>query len=334
MSHRTLVGAALAIAVLAAACGRPAETAPSPTSNEAVTFSSCGQDISFERPPERVVTLDQSSTEILLALGLQDRMVGTSNLKTEIAPEYQAAYQKVKVIAPKIPTAEQLRAATPDFVIGSFTDYYTKDRVGTREELRELGLPSFVSAVDCPQDNAKGMTPFDLLFADYETLGRIFGVEDRATKLIADQRAVVETASETRPKVSGEPSVVWIYSVFNGLPYVAGATSLPAEMSRLVGAKNVFDDVKEDWPEASWEQIAQRDPDFIVIGDLPERGATGDSAADKLKLMKKHPTVSQLSAVRENRILQMPGIELDPSVRTVHSLGLLVDGMKDLGYVR
>ncbi|MBM7785730.1 ABC transporter substrate-binding protein [Tenggerimyces flavus] len=333
MPYRTLAGA-LMLAVLASACGGPAETSSSPSGAPTVQLDSCGQQLSFEQPPERVVTLDQSSTEILLALGLQDRMAGTSNLKTEIAPEYQAAYAKVPVVAPKIPTAEQLRAATPDFVIGSFTDYYTKDRVGTRAELSELGLPSYVSAVDCPQDNKTGMTPFDLLFADYESFGRVFGVEDRASKLVKDQRAVVEQASATKPKVTDTPTVVWIYSVFNGLPYVAGATSLPAEMSRLVGAKNAFDDIDEDWPEASWEQIAQRDPDFIVLGDLPKRGAKGDSAADKLQLMKEHPTVSQLSAVRENKVLQMPGIELDPSVRTVHSLGLLVDGMRDLGYVR
>lgn len=334
MSSRTLAGVAAAFAMVASACGGPAEPAPSSSSTTAVTLTSCGQELSFQRPPERAVTLDQSSTEILLALGLQDRMAGTSNLKTEIAPEYRAAYAKVPVIAPKIPTAEQLRAATPDFVIGSFTDYYTKDRVGTRAELTELGLPSYVSAVDCPQDNKAGMTPFDLLFADYESFGRIFGVQDRASKLVTEQRAVVQQASATKPKVEDAPTVVWIYSVFNGLPYVAGATSLPAEMSRLVGAKNAFDDIDEDWPESSWEQIAQRDPDFIVLGDLPKRGAKGDSAADKLQLMKEHPTVSQLTAVREDKVLQMPGIELDPSVRTVHSLGLLVEGMRDLGYVR
>lgn len=330
MSYRAVAGAVLAFAFIATACEGP--TGEPTTSSAAVTLTSCGQKLSFDQPPERAVTLDQSSTETLLALGLQDRMVGTSALKTKVAKEYQAAYAKVPVLSPKILTAEQLRAATPDVVVSSFTANYTTDRVGTREELDELGLPSFVSAVDCPKDNSVGRTPFDLLFTDYENLGRIFGVEDQAAKLVADQRAAVQKTAET--KATGEPTVLWLYSVYKGLPYVAGKGGMPSEMSRLVGAKNAFDDIAEAWPEVSWEQIAQRDPDFIVIGDLSERGAPGDSAAEKLEMMRKDPTVSQLSAVRENRIIEVPGIEMDPSVRTVHTLELLVAGMRDLGYVR
>ncbi|GAA2839724.1 ABC transporter substrate-binding protein [Nonomuraea rubra] len=296
--------------------------------------SSCGQELSFSSPPERVVTLDQSSTETLLALGLQDRMAGTSNLKTAVAPQYRAAYDSVPVLNPKILTGEQLRAATPDLVVSSFAALYTKDRVGTREELRGLGLPSYVSVVDCPQAGGAGPTPFDLLLRDYENLGRIFRVEDRAAKLIAEQRRVIDRASKGRSAVTGEVTVVWLYSVYAGLPYVAGHGGMPSAMSELVGVRNAFDDVDEDWPEVSWEEIARRDPDVIVIGDLSERGAPGDSAAEKLDMLRKEPTMSQLTAVKANRVIEVPGIEMDPSVRTVNTLGLFVEGLRKLGHVR
>ncbi|MFE1775024.1 ABC transporter substrate-binding protein [Streptomyces sp. NPDC059008] len=297
-------------------------------------MASCGQQLSFSQPPERVVTLDQSSTETLLALGLQDRMVGTSNLKTKIAPQYRAAYGKVPVLHPKILTGEQLRAATPDFVVSSFADLYTKDRVGTRKELQGLDLPSFVSAVDCPQANKPGLTPFERLFQDYENLGRIFHVEARASALVSQQRKVTTQAVKARKGLASRPSVVWVYSVFNGVPYVAGNGGMPSDMSRLIGARNAFDDINEEWPEVSWEEIAKRDPDVIVIGDLSERGTPGDSAEEKRTMMRKHPVVSQLAAVRKNRVIELPGIEMDPSVRTVHALQQFVDGMKDLGYGR
>ncbi|WP_220448637.1 ABC transporter substrate-binding protein [Nonomuraea mesophila] len=299
-----------------------------------MTVGSCGQELSFTGPPERVVTLDQSSTETLLALGLQDRMVGTSNLKTRVAPQYQGAYDGVPVLNPKILTAEQLRAATPDLVVSSFTALYTKDRVGTREELHQLGLPSYVSAVDCPDASDSSLTPFDLLLRDYENLGRIFRVEDRAAKLIAEQRHAIDQAAKVRSSVTGEPTVVWLYSVYAGLPYVAGNGGMPSAMGKLVGVRNAFDDVKEDWPEVSWEEIAERDPDIIVIGDLSERGAPGDSAAEKLGVIRKDPTMAQLTAVKENRIVEVPGIEMDPSVRTVNTLGLLVEGLRKHGHVR
>ncbi|MFF1777662.1 ABC transporter substrate-binding protein [Streptomyces virginiae] len=344
MRHHARIGIPLALtltlALATTGCSTPTDDrAPrgEPAARTAA-FDSCGRQLTFDRPPRRTVALDQTSTETLLELGLQDRMAGTANLKTRIPARYQEAYAKVPVIAPKIATGEQLRSATPDFVVAGSADLYTKDRAGTREELDALGVPTFVSAVDCPQHGEPGKSPFELLFSDYERLGKAFGAEERAGRLAQEQRAAVAEAGEkargATTRDGRQPTVVYLYSVFNGMPYVAGGTGLPGEMSRIVGAKNVFDDVAEDWPEVSWEEVARRDPDFIVIGDLSERGRPGDSAAEKRAAMAGDPVVSQLAAVRENRIVEVPGIELDPSVRSVHALGLLAAGMKDLGYVR
>ncbi|MEU4100446.1 ABC transporter substrate-binding protein [Streptomyces tanashiensis] len=344
MRHPARLGIALTLALATVGCstaaGSGSRTGGEPTapaSDTAVSVTSCGHRMSFAEPPKRAVALDQTSTETLLELGLQDRMAGTANLKTKIPPQYEAAYADVPVIAPKIATGEQLRAATPDFVVAGSADLYTGDRAGTRDELAALKVPAFVSAVDCPRQNPAGTTPFELLFSDYENLGRVFGAEERAGELAAAQRAAVARAGENTskaPRGVDRPTVVYLYSVFNGMPYVAGRTGLPSEMSRIVGAKNAFDDVNEDWPEVSWEEVAERDPDVIVIGDLSERGRPGDSAAEKRAALTAHPVISRLTAVRDDRILEVPGIELDPSVRSVHALGLLADGMKDLGYVR
>jgi len=329
---RRLRAGVVAFGLLAlAGCADPNRAAA--PGDDAVTVSSCGQELAFDATPERVVTLDQTSTETMLALGLADRLVGTSNLKTKVAPEYQEAYAKVPVLNPKLLTAEQLRAAAPDLVVASFTAQYTPDRVGTREELAEIGLPSYVSAVECPGDHAPDASPFDLLFTDFELLGEVFGVQDRAAALIEEQRAVVTSAASAGEQTSGEPSILWLYSTFNGIPYVAGGGTVPSEMSRLVGAVNAFDDVAEDWPEVSWERIAERNPDVIVVGDLSERGAPGDSAAEKIELMRAHPVLSQLAAVRNNRIIEVLGTGMDPSVRAVETLEAVVAGMRELGHV-
>ncbi|MFJ9342624.1 ABC transporter substrate-binding protein [Streptomyces sp. NPDC101733] len=341
--HRARLGTALALTLVTACAG--CSTAPEGRSpgnpgaaaDSATSVTSCGRTLAFARPPERAVTLDQTSTETLLELGLQDRMVGTANLKTKVPDRYRDAYATIPVIAPKIATAEQLRSATPDFVVAGSADLYTGDRAGTREELEALKVPSFVSAVDCPERDGAGKSPFELLFSDYERLGAVFGVGERARALAEEQRAVVAQAGANAAGAARDgkpPSVVYLYSVFNGMPYVAGRTGLPREMSRIVGARNAFDDVNEDWPEVSWEEVARRDPDFIVVGDLSERGRPGDSAAEKRAAMAADPLVSKLPAVRDDRIVVVPGIELDPSVRSVHALELLARGMKDLGHVR
>nr|CEL20158.1 ABC transporter (iron.B12.siderophore.hemin), periplasmic substrate-binding component [Kibdelosporangium sp. MJ126-NF4]CTQ97383.1 ABC transporter (iron.B12.siderophore.hemin), periplasmic substrate-binding component [Kibdelosporangium sp. MJ126-NF4] len=313
----------LAASIMVGACAAPAQTAT--PGKAATTITNCGRPLAFEQPPSRVVTLEQSSTETLLALGLGDRMVGTAFRSGRILPEYQAAYDKVPVLSAKQLTGEQLRAATPDLVVSSFASNFTKDRVGTREELQELGLASYVSAVECHREETG--TPFERLFRDYENLGRIFGVPDRAAALVAQQRDTLAKAT----LVSGKPTVVYLYSAVKGLPYVAGHNGIPSDMSRIIGAPNVFDDVQDEWPEVPWEEIARRNPTVFVVGDLADRGAPGDSAAEKIKIMREHPVISQLTAVRENRIIQVPGIELDPTVRSTNSLRLISEGLKSLG---
>lgn len=328
MSPHARLGIGLAVALALAGCAVPAQTRSSAGEPRAVTVTSCGESLSFERPPARTVTLEQSSTEVLLALGLQDRVAGTSNLKTKIAPEYLAAYEKIPVLNPKLLTGEQLRAATPDLAVSTHREMFTKDRVGTRAELHQLGLPTYVSGVDCPNG---GKAPFDLLFEDYTNYGKIFDVEDRAAALVARQRAVLDEVTAT--KLTGKLSVVWVYSMFNGMPYVAGKGGMPSAMSTLIGVENAFDDVAELWPEVSWEEIAKRDPDVIVIGDLSERGRPGDSAAEKIRMIKENPLAAKLTAVRENRFIEVPGIEMDPSVRSVNTLRLVADGLKGMGDV-
>ncbi|OEV08214.1 iron ABC transporter substrate-binding protein [Streptomyces nanshensis] len=334
MSKGIRITVVLALALGATACSGAPHPSAGGDKKAGTVVRSCGQSLSVPEVPSRAVTLDQSSTETLLALGMADRMAGTSYLKTSIAPRYRADYEKVPVLSPKTLTSEQLRAANPDLAVASFAELYSKDRVGTREELKESGLPTYVSAVDCPRHSRPGMTPFDLLFKDYENLGRMFRTEKRAQKLIDSQKKQVQRAASVSKKVKGKPSVVWIYSVFEGAPYVAGKGGLPSEMSRLVGAENAFDDVDEQWPEVSWEAVADRDPDLIVLGDIPELGQPGDSAEDKLRMLREDPVTSKLSAVRNKRVLTVPGIEMDPSVRSTHTLGLLADEMKDRGYAR
>ncbi|MCS7482427.1 ABC transporter substrate-binding protein [Umezawaea endophytica] len=327
MSRSARLVPVLAAAVLAAACATP-ESAPStPASSGAVAIDSCGKRLTFDGSPGRVVALDQSSTETLLALGVGDRLAGTANLKTKVSPQYTEVYAKIPVLSPKVLTAEPLRAANPDLVVASFKELFTADRAGTRDELEQLGVPTFVSAVNCPDGKTE---PFERMFRDFEDLGAVLGVPDRAGHLVSEQRAVLDQARAAGEKRPDGLKVVWVYSVFNGIPYVAGKSGMASHMSRLAGVTNVFDDVDQEWPEVSWDEVAKRQPDVIVVGDLSERGNPGDSAAEKLAMMREHPAVSQLAAMRDAKIIQLPGIEMDPSVRTVDALRTLTGKLDEI----
>lgn len=322
-------------AVLLAALGGCATAAPtvdaveSADGSDAVRVTSCGLDLTVAAPPQHAVTLEQGATELLLALGLADRMAGTAYLTDAVAPEYADAYAAVPVLADQYPTAEQLRGADPDFVYSMRASAFAPDAVGERSELVDLGVPAYLSANDC-EDPAlvTDRTGFDTLFAEITDIARVFGVEDRGADLIARQQAVLDDVTAAAPD-TGDLDVAWIYSTINGAPVVAGGTGLPQTLTELAGASNAFGDLDVQWGETTWDAIAQRDPDVLVLADL-SRGLAGDSAEDKAATLRADAVTAQLSAVRADRLVAIPATELDPSVRSIDALATLSDAL--VGY--
>lgn len=298
-----------------------------------VTVRNCGRDVTTRGPLQRAVTTEQSATETLLALGLQDRMAGTSNIKTSVLPQWRAAYDKVPVLNPKILTPEQTLAARPDLVYSPYESLLAKDRSGTRDELAARGIATYLNESECPKGARTITDPIEAQLTDYRNLGRLFGVEARADRLVAEQRAAVAEARTHRP-TGAAPRVLWIYSAYDGQPYVAGSAGLPSAMSRLLGGVNVFDDVDDHWPEVQWEQLAARNPDLIVVADLEERGRPGDAAKDKIAQLRSNPATAQMTAVKEGRFLAVPGVEMDTSVRWTRTLRQLRDELVRRGLVR
>lgn len=287
------------------------------TSPDRVTVASCGLDLSVAAAPERAITLEQGATEVMLALGLENSMIGTSYLTDAVADEYAAAYADIPVLSDQYPTTEQVREESPDFVYSMRASGFTPDAAGTRAELVDLGVPAYLSANDC-EDPAliADSFEFETIFTEISDIASIFRVEDRGDALIADQRAALADVEATATSLTEAPSIVWLYSTINGSPIVAGNGGLPEVLGSLVGGTNAFSDLDSQWTETSWDTIAQRDPDVIVVADL-SRGLEGDSAADKIAFLQTDVVASKLSAVAEGRILSVPAAELDPSVRSV-----------------
>ncbi len=329
MSLITSVVLVAALAGCAATTSSTATTSASGSADGAVTLSNCGLELTVSSPPERAVTLEQGATELLLALDLGDRMVGTSYLTDAVASEYADAYAAVPVLADQYPTAEQLREVQPDFVYSMRSSAYASDAVGSREELAELGVPAYLSTNDCEDtDLIADEVGFDQIFAEISDLATIFDVQDRGDALIAEQQAVLDQVAGSAAD-AGDLDVVWIYSTINGAPVVAGNAGLPQTLTELAGATNAFDDLDAQWTETSWDEIAQRDPDVLVLADL-SRGLEGDSAQDKIDSLRSDAVTSQLSAVLADRLVSIPATEMDPSVRSIDALSTLSDAL--VGY--
>lgn len=321
------------LSVVLAAAGCSASEAPSNAQTRLagpVQMSNCGLPVSITAPPRRAIALEQNATEIMLSLGLADRMVGTSYQTDPVLPDLRPAYEKVPVLAKLYPSREAVRAANPDFLYSTYTSAYAPDAAGSRADLARLGVPAYLSEFACekPADADQTVT-FDGIFKEIRDIASVFGVPQRAEKLIREQQSQLDAARGTTPaatpSAAGQPgtgpSLLWYYSG-TSTPYVAGHGGVPDAISSLLGARNTFTDVSQKWPAGNWEEIAKRDPDVIVLADLT-RGGDGDSAQSKIDFLRRNPVTSKLDAVVAGRFVTVPGSSMDPSIRSVQAAELV-----------
>jgi iron complex transport system substrate-binding protein len=324
---KTIVIRAAVVAALAVTTGcstaASAPAAPAPAA-AAATITNCGLEVSVPAPPKRALTLEQNATEIMLTLGLGDRMAGTSYQTDPVLPELAAAYAKVPVLAKLYPQREAVLNARPDFVYSTFTSAYATDAAGARKDLAGLGVPAYLSRFACeePASGERAVT-FDGIFAEITEVAGLFGVADRGAAVVAAQRARLGAAR----KAAGV-SVLWYYSGTK-TPYVAGAGGVPAAISEHLGIRNAYGDAKQTWPAGNWEQIAARNPGVIVVADLT-RGGDGDSAQAKIDFLRSNPVTAKLDAVRDNRFITVSGSSMDPSVRSVTAVEQVSAGLAEL----
>ncbi|GAA4904436.1 ABC transporter substrate-binding protein [Nonomuraea thailandensis] len=312
---------------LATACGSgtAATTASAPPASR---VTSCGLPLTIQAPPRRAVAMEQNAAEIMLTLGLAGRMAGTAYQTDPVLPELAEPYAEVPVLAEHYPGREALLAGKPDFVYSMRASAFAPEAAGSRQDLARLGVPAYLSSNDCEDRSLIPATAeFEAIFKEIDDIATVFGVRERGQAVVADLRRRLEAAGRSAP-ADLDADVMWYYSGTE-TPAIAGDTGLPGTITRLLGARNAFADVEQQWPEGNWEEIAARDPDVIVLADLT-RGGDGDSAEDKKRFLREDPVASRLTAVRNDRFVVVPGSSVDPSIRSVTAVEQVGQGLARL----
>ena len=312
---------ALAVAVLAA-CGGSTGDAPAgtPTDGAAsasaagftpVTLDSCGTEVTVDSPPERVVAIKSTSIEMLLALGLEDRMVGTAFADGPVPDAWADAYAGVPVLSDKVPGQEALLAVQPDFVYAGWESNFSDDGAGERSALQDLGIGTYVSPAACKEE---GYMPdpltFDEVFDEIREIASVFGAEDRAEQIVAEQQEMLDGVQPP----AEETTALW-YSSGTDTPYVGAGIGAPQMMLDAAGLTNIFADVHDTWTSAGWEQVVAADPDVIVLVD-----ATWNTAESKIELLEGNPATNKLTAVQEHRYLTVPFPAAEAGVRNAEAV--------------
>ncbi|UNO41815.1 ABC transporter substrate-binding protein [Streptomyces sp. MST-110588] len=297
--RRTFIAAALLVPLTA--CGTPqsGDDGKAPTAKKAgfpYTVTNCGVRTTFKAPPERVVTMNQHVTEVMLALGLKDRLVGTAYLDDKVLPRFEKDYKSVKVLAAKYPSYETLLGANPDFVYGGYASAFDKQEGRDRADLEKAGIATRMNVEGCPGGKATGMAR---LRQEIRETGATFGVPERAEALIKEADAAIAGTEKALKGV--RPLRTVVYDSGDTAAFTAGGKGIGNEIIGLAGGENVFADLDRTFGDVSWEQVVQRRPEVILIYDYG-----GTSVAAKKKRLLEDPALADVPAVKNKRFAVLP----------------------------
>ncbi|MGW8557936.1 ABC transporter substrate-binding protein [Streptomyces tubercidicus] len=299
-----------------------------------VTVENCGTRTTYDKPPARVVTNDVGITEIMFALGLEDRMAGyvMPDDKGDVAGvPWKAAYGKVPWLGKKTLTKEIALDAKADLVFAGWNYGFGEDNGLTPASLKKLGIGSYVLTESCHNstDGARGvMPPLEALYTDLTTLGKIFGVQDRAEALVKKYKKQVADAAAKTPAPADRPSV-FLYDDGRDKPFTSGKYAGPHDIITKAGGDHIMKHLKDSWTTVGWETVVARDPDVIVINNYGDT-----SAAQKKKFLMSYPPLANVSAVTHHRIYVMDYADLVESPRNpaaVSDLARYLRGIRAAG---
>ncbi|BAQ09707.1 ABC-type transporter, periplasmic subunit [Bacillus sp. OxB-1] len=291
-----------------------ADKETSTAEQEMLTIENNGVELPIADVPQRAVTLNQHVTEVMLALGLEDHMVGTAYLDDEILPEYREAYEKIDVLADAYPSKEIFLGKDPDFAYAGWASAFKEDSLGTQEELLAQGIIPYLH-----QSSTIVGPKLDDIFTDIDNIGKIFGVEDRSAKLISDMKSQIEEIKQTIP-VSDEKKRVFVFDSGDTSALTVGQNFLN-ELITIAGGDNIFSDLEKNWGQVNWEEVVERNPEIIVIIDY------GDTTVDqKIDFLNSVSMLADTTAIQEQHFVVVPLSAAAEGVRIPMALETIVEG--------
>ncbi|MGH7277939.1 MAG: ABC transporter substrate-binding protein [Candidatus Rokuibacteriota bacterium] len=254
-----------------------------------------GREVVLSEAPRRIVSLVPSVTELIHALGGEDRLAGRTD------------FCDYPVAARRVPSVGGMLAPDLETIVALEADLVVATRDGNREEtfiqLRRLGIPTFVVAADRVGDVYELIARVGRLTGREAAVGPL--VERLQERIAAVQRAV---ASYRPPRV--------LYVLWPDPLIVPGRDVLVSELIRIAGGDSITAREATPYPRYSVEAAVARAPEVVI---LASHGANiGDVARDKWQRL------TSLPAIKAGRIHAVDG-------NLLHRYGpRMVEGLEDL----
>jgi ABC-type Fe3+-hydroxamate transport system substrate-binding protein len=203
--------------------------------------------ITFNKVPQRIISLVPSQTELLVDLGLKDEIVGIT--KFCIHPK-DLRKQKTIVGGTKHINFDKIKALKPDVILCN-KEENTIDIIESLKDLAPIHISDIYTVEDC--------------YALIKMYGAVFNVEERALELILNlekEREVFQLQVKTKNKLKAA------YFIWKNPWMVAASDTFIDTMLNEAGFLNIFKDDRR-YPEISLSHPKLKDADLLMFSSEP-----------------------------------------------------------------
>ena len=264
-------------------------------------------DVTVEYPRKKAVTLSQFMTEMLLALGLENEMIGTALLDNPILPEFEEAYNKIPVLEigeGHSISKEGFIATDADFVSG-WDLSISEQSTGGPAELIEKDITPFMAR------SYESDATIETVYEDFELLGKIFGVEDKAQEVIVKMKKDIKVVTDKATNIKEEKVKMMVYDSGENNAMTVGV-GLANNLISIAGGNNIFaKDATKPYINVSWESVVAENPEVILVTDY----MAGKPAQEKIDFLKSHPALKDVAAIKNNKIYVVGLADISPGIR-------------------
>ena len=288
-----------------------------------VSVDSCNRTVSFDRPPQRAISNDVNLTEMMLVLGLSDKMVGYTGISgwKTLDEEMRLGVKQLPELSPKYPTKEVLVGADADFFFAGWNYGMKVGGEVTPETLKPFGINVYELTESCIHIMTKKKVSMDDMYNDLLNLGLIFQIENRAKKLVDAYRSDLKKFTQKLESIPTKK--VFVYDSGEDTPFTAGRYAMPTALIEAAGGINIMDDFQKSWGTVTWEEVIDRNPEVVVIVNYGKV-----TAEQKRKFMMSNPAFANIDAVKNDRFVTLEYVEATPGPRNIKAIKKLAKAFR------
>ena len=270
-----------------------AETKPETITVQALNANRELVDIEVPYDPQRIAILDMPALDIVDALGLGDRIVGSAKVTIEYLTDYNPDDSNGAIMnlgTVKTADLEKVAACEPDIIF-----------IGGRLSSVYADLEAIAPVVYLGVDYEKGIV--ESTKSNALTIASVFGKEAEVDSMFTDFQPRIDALNAI---LSGKDVLLGMYNS-NALGLMGTESQLNI-IAKELGANNLGESVGEaqkatHGEEASWETIITLNPEYMFILDRSTATEAADESVMGVREVIENDLIKELDVYKNSKIV-------------------------------